>query len=295
MAGWPFLVSLLVLAALPGSHSLASARAPGELVRLSDGRRVNMRCEGVGKPVVLFESGFGAQSLAWHKVQPLAARSRRTCSYDRAGYGLSDPGPLPRDGASIARDLDGALRSAKIDGPFVLVGHSTGGLYMRLFADRRPGEITAMVLADPSIPYQEQRFGAAFGRGAGSIAGLRARHAKCLVSPPVPIIDEPERLARCQNRLSELDSLWSATSAQIGADTRSKYDFPLIVLTADRTFSGRPAAFWFALHDEVAASSKRGSHRLVANSSHMMMFDQPDAIRAAIDEVVREARKPKRR
>jgi pimeloyl-ACP methyl ester carboxylesterase len=181
----------------------------------------------------------------------------------------------------------------------VLVGHSTGGLYARLFADRRLGDIAGMVLADPSVPYQEQRFAAAFGPGAGSTAGLRARHAKCLTSPPEkapsPPMDEAERLARCRNRISELDSLWSATSAQVGAQTRSKYDFPLIVLTADRGFSGRAAAYWFGLHDEAAASSTRGSNRLVANSSHMMMFDQPDAIRAAIDEVIAEGRKAKSR
>jgi len=274
-------------------------RVPGELVRLPDGRHLNLRCSGSGKPVVLFEGGFGAQSLAWSKVQALVGRTHRSCSYDRAGYGASDPGPLPRDGASIARDLDDALKAVRIAGPFVLVGHSTGGLYVRLFADRRPGEIAGMVLVDPSVPYQQQRFAAAFGAGAGSTAGLRARHGQCLTSPPVkapsPPMDEAERLARCRNRLSELDTLWLATSDQVGAKTRSKYDFPLIVLTAERTFSGMPAAYWFGLHDEVAASSTRGSNRLVADSSHMMMFDRPDAINAAIDEVIAEGRKAKGR
>jgi pimeloyl-ACP methyl ester carboxylesterase len=274
-------------------------RVPGELVRLADGRHLNLRCDGTGKPVILFEAGFGAQSLAWSKVQALVGRSHRSCSYDRAGYGGSDPGPLPRDGASIARDLDDALRAERIAGPFVLVGHSTGGLYVRLFADRRPGDIAGMVLVDPSVPYQQQRFAASFGAGAGSTAGIRARHAKCLNSPPAkppsPPMDEAERLARCRNRISELDTLWLATSDQVGAKTRSKYDFPVIVLTAGRTFSGMPAAYWFGLHDEVAASSTRGSNRLVADSSHMMMFDKPDAIRAAIEEVITEAGKAARR
>ena len=296
------LCALLAAAALLVLATPAIARGgrvPGKLVRLPDGRHLNLRCEGVGKPVILFEAGFGAQSLAWSRVQALAGRSHRSCSYDRAGYGASDPGPLPRDGASIARDLDDVLRAERIAGPFVLVGHSTGGLYARLFADRRPRDVAGMVLVDPSVPFQEQRFAAAFGPGAGSTAGLRARHAKCLASPPAkppsPPMDEAERLARCRNRLSELDSLWSATSEQIGANTRSKYDFPLIVLTADRTYSGMAAAYWFGLHDEAAASSTRGSNRLVANSSHMMMFDQPEAIRAAIDEVVKEGRKSKGR
>ncbi|MGH6965185.1 MAG: alpha/beta fold hydrolase, partial [Phenylobacterium sp.] len=86
---------------------------------------------------MLLESGFGAGAFAWGQAQPIVARTTRVCSYDRAGYGFSDPGPSPRDGAAIARDLDAALRRAGERGPFVIVGHSAGGLYARLFAARR--------------------------------------------------------------------------------------------------------------------------------------------------------------
>ena len=118
----------------PAVGALAGALdRPGEIVQLADGRKLNFRCAGRGAPTVLLESGFGADSRAWSKVQPTVAETTRVCAYDRAGYGFSDPGPLPRDGAAIARDLDQALTQAEILGPFVVVGHSAGGLYARLY------------------------------------------------------------------------------------------------------------------------------------------------------------------
>lgn len=125
---------------LPAKLDAAAAESrPGRLAQLQDGRRLNLVCSGRGAPTVILESGFGATSGAWYKVRPALARGVRVCAYDRAGSGFSDPGPLPRDGAAIVRDLDQALTAAKIVGPYVLVGHSAGGLYARLFAARRPG------------------------------------------------------------------------------------------------------------------------------------------------------------
>ena len=112
--------------ALSSAGAVMDGARPGDLVRL-DGRRINVRCLGAGAPTVILESGYEADSLAWWKVEPEVARFTRVCSYDRAGAGFSDPGPLPRDGAAIAADLDKALSAAGIRGPFVLVGHSAGG------------------------------------------------------------------------------------------------------------------------------------------------------------------------
>jgi pimeloyl-ACP methyl ester carboxylesterase len=301
----------------------ATAHA-GRLVRLPDGRRLNFRCIGHGSPTVLFEGGFAATSLAWTKVQAEVAKSLRACAYDRAGYGFSDPGPPPRDGAATAKDLDEGLRAAHIDGPFVLVGHSAGGLYVRLFADRRPADVVGMVLADPSIEHQDQRFAAVFGPGAGSLAGLRTRAAACLAAarsgalpsknpalapctpktppnqpPPVTAarMAEAVRPATWRTQLSELDSLWGSTSAEVDQGRASYGALPLVVLTADGTYAGSPKAarpaidaLWRQLHREIAKRSARGVERLVSGSSHMMMFDRPDAITQAIFEVVAESR-----
>jgi pimeloyl-ACP methyl ester carboxylesterase len=304
--------------------SVAEASAhPGRLVRLPDGRRLNFRCAGAGAPTVLFEGGFAATSLAWYKVAPEVTRTYRACAYDRAGYGFSDPGPEPRDGAATAKDLDDGLRAAGISGPFVLVGHSAGGLYMRLFADRRPREVVGMVLLDPSVEHQDQRFAAIFGPGAGSLNGTRARVTACLAAAkrtalpsqdpklagctpkPKPqqstavntvLLAEAVRPSTWSTQLSELDSLWTTTSAEVDAGRGFYGDLPLIILTADGTYAGnaedaraRIDALWRTLHQEIAHRSTRGEERLVTNSSHMMMFDRPDAVTGAIGEVIAES------
>jgi len=305
----------------PAAAALDAAR-PGRLIRLPDGRRINVRCIGRGQPTVLFEGGFAATSLAWYKVQPLVTARRRACAYDRAGYGFSDAGPSPRDGAATAKDLDQALRAGGLAGPFVLVGHSAGGLYMRLFADRRPRDVVGMVLVDPSIEHQDRQFAAAFGPGAGSLAGQRARAAACLAAaersalpssdpglaactPKAKPNEDPAvnaaRMAEAirpstwRTELSELDSLWTTTSDEVDAGRASYGDLPLIVLTADGTYAGAPEAaraaldgLWRSLHQEIAARSTRGSERLTAHSSHMIMLDQPGAVAQAIEDVIAE-------
>jgi pimeloyl-ACP methyl ester carboxylesterase len=311
-----------VIAPIAQARAAADASThPGLLARLPDHRAINFRCVGAGRPTVLMEGGWAANSLAWTKVQALVAPRLRACAYDRAGYGFSDPGPLPRDGAAIAHDLDLALRAAGIKGPFIVVGHSAGGLYMRLFADRRPRDVVGMVLVDPSVEHQDQRFAAVFGPGAASLSGLQARTKRCLAAaeqgalpsadpalvacapPPKPgapaaaaarRLVEARRPTTWTTELSELDTLWTSTSDEVSAGRRDYGDLPLIVLTADGTYAGAPSAaraaasaFWAGLHAEVAARSRRGLERTVAGSSHLMMSDRPDAIAAAIDEVAR--------
>ena len=290
----------------------AERDAPGLLVRLEDGRRINLRCDGSGSPTVILEGGFAADSHAWDKVEPQIARFTRVCAYDRAGYGFSDMGPLPRDGASVARDLDGALRSARIDAPFVLVGHSVGALYARIFADRRPSAVVGMVLVDPAPDHEDLRLAAVGGPGAGSLAALRDRPARCLTEADqgaLPSKDPslaaclvgPASLSRRRDswltQISELDTLWGMTSDEVAAGRGSYGDMPLVVLTADGTFSDAPEppraslnALWLRIHQQIAGLSAHGRSRLVAHSSHMMILDRPDAIVQAIQDVVRQAR-----
>lgn len=292
----------------PAPASTAPAPQPiplpplGRLVRLPDGRHINLRCAGAGSPTVLFEGGFAADSGAWYKVQPQVARTTRACSYDRAGSGRSDPGPLPRDGAAIARDLARTLYAAKIDGPFVLVGHSAGGLYMRVFSDRRPRDVVAMVLVDSSVEHQDARFAAMFGPNAGSTAPIRARAQRCLTAIEANKPAGDPALAGCRERrtgvlrtqISELDNLWTSTSRQLDTGRRSYGAMPLIMLTSARTFPEPAARFWSDLHREVAARSTRGSERMI-DSGHMMMIEKPDAVISAIEEVIAMTRESAKR
>jgi pimeloyl-ACP methyl ester carboxylesterase len=285
---------------------------PARLARLADGRRVNIVCSGRGSPTVILESGFGAGAFAWAQTQPIVARTTRVCSYDRAGYGFSTPGPLPRDGASIARDLDATLRRAGERGPFVIVGHSAGGLYARIFAARRRGETVGLVLVDPSVPFQDRRFAAAFGSGAGGLDGVRRRPAACLQAAEsgARVALEAEgclpkelgalRAAALQpgvwrNQLSELDTLFTTTSEQVNRTRPVLKDVPTIVLTASPTglAAGQEdpgAMVWQSLHREIAAGALGGRQRIV-KSSHLMMIDRPDVVSAAALELVEASRK----
>ncbi len=98
------------------------------------------------------EAALGGSSISWSLVQPDVARLTRVCSYDRAGFGWSDPGPMPRTAGRVADELRVLLECADIRPPFLLVGHSFGGLVMRIFAARHRAEVAGLVLVDPAHP-----------------------------------------------------------------------------------------------------------------------------------------------
>jgi pimeloyl-ACP methyl ester carboxylesterase len=155
--------------------------------------RLHVRCSGEGTPAVVFDAALGASSLSWSLVQPAIARMTRACAYDRAGFGWSDAGPLPRTAGRIADELYNLLRREAVPGPYVLVGHSFGGLVMRLFASRHASETAGLVLIEPAIPEEwveptaDQRVLIARGTrlcGYGAAAARRglARAVSVLVS-----------------------------------------------------------------------------------------------------------------
>jgi len=121
---------------------------PGQLVAAADGARLNLYCMGSGSPTVVLDSGWGDWAPAWAKVQPQIAQFTRVCSYDRAGAGFSEPGPLPRTTERIAGELHDALHAAGIAGPYLLVGHAFGGDHMRAFADLYMPEVAGLVLVE---------------------------------------------------------------------------------------------------------------------------------------------------
>jgi len=124
---------------------------PGKLVSVGT-HRLHIRCDGEGGPPVIFDAALGGSSLSWSLVQPAVARHTRACSYDRAGFGWSDAGPLPRTAGRIADELHQLLRGAAIPPPYVLVGHSYGGLVMRLYAARHANDVAGLILIEPAVP-----------------------------------------------------------------------------------------------------------------------------------------------
>src|SRR5579862_6318024 len=130
--------------------------APGHLVKV-DGKRMHIDCTGEGSPAVILESGLGETYVSWRKVQPQIAKFTLVCSYDRAGLGYSDSTSGPRTSQVMAEQLHALLQAARIEPPYVLVGHSMGGFNVRLFASLYRDEVAGIVLVDSSHPDQQRR------------------------------------------------------------------------------------------------------------------------------------------
>lgn len=121
---------------------------PGRIVPASDGAKLNFYCLGSGSPTVIFDSGWEDWAPAWAIVQPQVAKWTRACSYDRAGAGFSESGPMPRTSVRIADELHSALRNAGIAGPYILVGHAFGGDNVRTFSIRYMSDVAGLVLVE---------------------------------------------------------------------------------------------------------------------------------------------------
>jgi hypothetical protein len=151
-------IAVLVLASLgAGSETVRGAigaqAAPvqGELIDVG-GHRLYLDCTGSGSPTVVLEPGAGLRSSDLRWITPVVARNTRVCVYDRAGRGWSEPATTPQDGGQTAADLHTLLQRGKVPGPYVLAGHSFGGLYALTFAASYPGEVAGLVLVDSTAP-----------------------------------------------------------------------------------------------------------------------------------------------
>jgi len=169
---------------------------PGQLVSAADGARLNLYCMGSGSPTVVFDSGWGDWAPAWSKVQPQIAKWTRACSYDRAGTGFSDPGPMPRTSVRIAKELHTALHRAGIAGPYILVGSAFGGDNVRTFADLYMGEVAGLVMVDADPDDLEPRAmrEEAHRAHAGVPSGLR--DCRNLIAEHKPLPAQPSGSGR---------------------------------------------------------------------------------------------------
>jgi len=288
----------------------ATAAAHADPVRLPDGRSLDLICTGAGGPTVILEAGLGLPMETWQRVQSKLAATQRVCAYSRAGYPGSDEGPMPRDARHAAQDLDALLKAARLPGPYVLVGHSLGADVVRVYAAAHARDVKALVLVDPAIQGEARRIGAVSPETARVNAlneqisrrciGAVAREAIWTATdpafevcgPPPPPDSRLADPAMARAVLSELDNV-DASAAQAAAAGRA--DFPIVVLTADRTRRPPPAATREEMaaavallareHAAIAATSTRGRQQIVADTTHLIQLDQPDAVVAAVREV----------
>ena len=152
------LLAVLALSAIGGGYETVRESidataypAPGQLIDVG-GHRLHLNCVGSGSPTVVLEPGHGEVSSAMAWIAPAVARDTRVCVYDRAGRGWSDAADGPQDAVQTATDLHTLLDRAHVPGPYVLAGHSFGGLYVLTFAATYPDQVAGLVLLDSTSP-----------------------------------------------------------------------------------------------------------------------------------------------
>lgn len=162
------LATLLLLMAMGAGYQFVATQQdrqahppPGDLVHV-EGSAFHLDCRGEGAPTVLLEAGSGSTSSQWAWILPRLATTTRTCAYDRAGMGWSVPRGTERDAQTVARELHTLLEAAQIPGPYVLVGHSAGALYVWLYTALFPEEVAGLVLLDPVHPEQFEQMPASY-------------------------------------------------------------------------------------------------------------------------------------
>ena len=142
--------------ALSIRHYRKIAGVPGKLYNIG-GYSMHLYCTGEGSPTIVLSSGLGDDFTGWAKVQPALSRQMRVCSYDRAGFGWSDSRPGVQDANAISSQLHQLIEAAAVQRPFVLVGHSISGIYLRSYAAHYPGDLAGLVFVDGATPLQDDR------------------------------------------------------------------------------------------------------------------------------------------
>lgn len=289
---------------------------PGQLI--SVGRhRLHLYCQGAGPATVVIEPGLGVDWVAWAPVVLDLARSIEVCVYDRAGYGWSEPGPVPRSAEQSASELHALLAASNHSGPYVLVAHSFGGHIARIYAARYPSRLGGVVLVDPA-EREPSEIPAAPVKAVGSpftVSGLIDRlpplgweRVKRLQQGEAPLPPDVRKLpvafrhrvvvaSSLDQLAAEQSELESARASQVQARAAGfPRDVPLTVITplAARSPASRSATTTSLARRELlrklAESSASGTQILAGESGHMVHVDQPDLVVTVIREMLSQVR-----
>jgi pimeloyl-ACP methyl ester carboxylesterase len=286
-----------------------------------NGHSMHLNCTGAGSPTIVLDAGLGWDSLVWGGIQPALAKSTQVCSYDRAGFGLSDAQPGPRDAVHVAGELHALLGAAGVTGPVVLMGHSIAGMYIREYAAQYPGQVAGLVFIDSSTPLQNRdpRLNAGQGAGLPLWESLMEMRAAAIVGYPRLKGDCAAQGAGSNAKLdreaasmlgedlchvhykaveAEFDSF--DASGQETAHTGPFGDLPILVISQDTTkqFSKpRPtvrerelASTWDGMQEKLKDLSTRGRRIVAKGSDHNVTLERPDVIEREVPRLIEEIR-----
>jgi pimeloyl-ACP methyl ester carboxylesterase len=318
LKSWLNLLVVLSAPALAAAQTIDIGPAPGRLIDIG-GRKLHVNCAGSGSPTVVLEAGASSFAIDWSLVQPEVAKATRVCSYDRAGSGWSDARPDVETPPRVIQDLRTALASAGEKPPYLMIGASRGGLFVRQFHATHPDDVVGMVLVDPS---SEDRLFTMFNGQGVTIASLTAEQYRS-VQPtgPVPIAPRPPQTGTPFDRLpSPLYETRVAIDRRLIAsmpatvppevvveygegdramqaalsDTRAKQQYPLGTLPLTVLTRGMDTnQGLIETHAALARLSSNARHIVVKDSGHEVHLFQPAVVVQAIRDVMQAARDKK--
>lgn len=248
------------------------------------------------------DAGLGDWSIHWLAVQDKLKAETRVCSYDRAGYGWSDPGPRPRSSGQIVEELHSLLEKAGERPPYLLVGHSFGGINMRLFAMTYPGEASGLVLVDAShpesLPYRRDDSGKVPATSpTSSLMMLQPLEADISKLPPSAIAVVKNNLLHTKSigaSRAEYRAMGQSISKLLHAPRLS--DIPLVVISRglrewpeDKDGDLRESN-WRHQQEELARLSRQGTHIFASKSGHQIHLQEPQLVADNIRRLVMETR-----
>lgn len=294
------------------ANVFSDVNAPGELVRLDDGRTVHLLCEGSGKPTVVLDAGHGSWSIYWLDVQQDAAKITRICVFDRPGYGWSDPGKFPRTISANAIDLHATLSASEESGPFVIAGHSYAGLAAMAYTQTYPDEVFALLLLDSAHPEQNSRLPSEIMTPlngfitrwwkTAALAAVGVETPEIRNQPLLPEVrhnwerwslSQPHTYATMASELEQFDA--SIEILKRTSDTlRNK---PLLVLTANNSFDWfsqgnntppfqEAARLWPIPQNELLNLSDVSAQQF-SDGNHALQFSDPGAVVRSIRGLVK--------
>lgn len=277
---------------------------PGELIDIGT-HRLHINCTGTGAPTIIIDSGIGGFSLEWSDIQNNLAKNVKVCSYDRAGYGWSDPGPRPRTTDRITYELHHLLAEANIPGPYVLVGHSFGGYNVRYFASKYPDSTAGLILVDSSHPDQFNT--EEFRRIKKAKENTHRNSYTVRIVRPNISNNYPEENKMMAFRLmstmkarstllDEMDNM-ELSARQVNRQTNHPpYIFPVTILTrgqrvwAHDELGERRELQWIRLQNDLENISTYSKHYLAEKSGHIIHLDQPEFVANNIMATVQKVR-----